>query len=339
MLSLLGGLPRFYGECMAIQASVIVPVYNGEETIVQCVESALKQNFEGEYEVIVVNDGSTDQTEARVKKSKDVKLISQPNKGPAAARNRGALEAKGEFIVFMDDDCAAEKDWLREMLKPFADQEVVGVQGRYKNAQKEFIAQLIQLEIEERYEKLKKQKYVDHIGTYSAAYRRETFLAVKGFDEKFPIASGEDIDLSYRLAERGHKLVFNWNAIVWHQHPVSVLHYYQVKFWRAYWRVRMYSKHKQKIMQDSYTSQNVKLQIGLCYVFFVGLGGLFFTSKARFIVVLTALAWVVSILKFWRFALRKRPLVGIISPVFLALRTFVFAAGFAYGVFREVLLK
>jgi len=328
---------------MAMKASVVIPVYNGAETIADCVRSALPQaqDFQGEYEVIVVNDGSTDGTEKIVQglAKGNVKLITQDNKGPAAARNHGAKEAKGEFIVFMDDDCVAEKNWLTEMLRPFEDHEVVGVQGRYKNGQKEFIAQLIQLEIEERYEKLRRQKYVDHIGTYSAAYRRETFLAVKGFDEKFPIASGEDIDLSYRLAGKGHKMVFNWDAIVWHQHPTSVEHYYQVKFWRAYWRVRMYAKHKEKIMQDSYTSQNVKLQIGLCYVFFAGLLGLLITPKAGFIVVLTALAWGLSILKFWAFALRKRPLIGLLSPFFLALRTFVFAAGFAYGFLREGVLK
>ncbi len=325
---------------MGVRASVVIPVYNGAETIRACVESALKQDFPEGFEVIVVNDGSTDATEEIVKGfGSNVKLISQANRGPAAARNAGAKAAKGAFVVFMDDDCEAEKDWLAEMLKPFADPGVVGVQGRYKNGQQELIAQLIQLEIEERYEKLRQQQFVDHIGTYSAAYRREVFLAVGGFDEKFPIASGEDIDLSYRLSERGHQLVFTWNAIVWHQHPVDVLHYFKVKFGRAYWRVRMYRKHKQKIMQDSYTSQNVKLQIGLCYVFFLGLVGLFFTHKAAYILVLTGLAWGLSILKFWVFALQRKPLIGLISPVFLAARTVVFAAGFAYGLLREWVLK
>ena len=322
------------------KASVIIPVYNGADTVGACIESALKQDFKEAYEVLVVNDGSTDQTEEIVKGfGKRVKLISQPNQGPAAARNAGARAAQGGFIVFMDDDCEAERGWLREMLRPFANPEVVGVQGRYKNGQRELVARLIQLEIGEGYEKLRSQAFVDHIGTYAAAYRRGVFLEMGGFDKKFPIASGEDIDLSYRLAEKGHKLVFDWDAVVWHQHPASLLHYFKVKFWRAYWRVRMYSKHKQKIMQDSYTSQNVKLQIGLFYLFLLGLLGLFFTRKAGFIVVLTALAWVVSILKFWLFALARDPLVGLITPVFLALRTAVFGAGFAYGVLKEVLLK
>src|SRR3989338_202880 len=324
---------------MGLQASVIIPVYNGAETIAACIDSALKQDFKSRYEVIVVDDGSTDRTGEIVKCfGRKVKLISQKNRGPAAARNAGARAAKGEFIVFMDDDCQADKHWLAEMLWPFESPEGVGVQGRYKNRQREIVARLIHLEIAERYEKLRQQRFVDHIGTYSAAYRRETFLKCKGFDEKFSIASGEDIDLSYRLAEKGFKLVFNWNAVVWHQHPTSAWHYFKVKFWRAYWRVRMYKKHKRKIVQDSYTSQNVKLQIGLFYVFLIGLAGLFFTQKALIVVALTALAWFLSITKFWAYALGKDPLVGLITPLFLAIRTLVFGVGFAYGVLREGVL-
>ncbi|HIH15848.1 MAG TPA: glycosyltransferase family 2 protein, partial [Candidatus Diapherotrites archaeon] len=126
---------------MGLQASVIIPVYNGAETIAACIDSALKQDFKSRYEVIVVDDGSTDQTGEIVEGfGRKVKLISQKNRGPAAARNAGARAAKGEFIVFMDDDCQADKNWLAEMLWPFESPEVVGVQGRYKNRQREIVA-------------------------------------------------------------------------------------------------------------------------------------------------------------------------------------------------------
>jgi glycosyltransferase involved in cell wall biosynthesis len=85
--------------------SVIVPAYNAESTIGKCLDALERQNIpRDEYEVIVVDDGSTDNMPGIVKRF-PVKYISQQNKGPASARNRGAGEAKGEIILFTDSDC------------------------------------------------------------------------------------------------------------------------------------------------------------------------------------------------------------------------------------------
>jgi glycosyltransferase involved in cell wall biosynthesis len=91
--------------------SVIVPVFNGEATIERCIQSITNQSC-GDFEIIVVDDGSTDDTRKRVAALLDsrIKLISRPaNLGPAACRNAGLAAARGEFVVFMDAD-----DWLDE---------------------------------------------------------------------------------------------------------------------------------------------------------------------------------------------------------------------------------
>ncbi|MBC8228413.1 glycosyltransferase family 2 protein, partial [bacterium] len=132
--------------------SVVIPAYNAEKEIPSCLDSLLNQTFPKEQcEIIVVNDGSTDGTEKIVRKYDGVKIITQANQGPAAARNNGVSESKGDIIVFTDSDCVPEEDWLEEMLKPFNDTEVVGVQGAYKTKQKEVVARFAQIEIEERY--------------------------------------------------------------------------------------------------------------------------------------------------------------------------------------------
>ncbi len=245
-----------------MNASVIIPVFNEGKTIQQCIESLINQKFSGSYEIIIVDDGSTDKTSQIVKKFRNnVKYLFQKNKGPATARNTGAKNAKFEILIFIDADCIADEKWLSEMVNPFENKEIAGVQGRYKTKQKSLTARFVQIEIEERYEKMKKHENIDFIGSYSAAYRKEIFKSAGGFDESFPSASGEDPELSYKLAKAGEKLIFNENAIVYHKHPEKLLKYLQTKFFRAYWRVLLYSRHKDKMINDSYTPQMLKFQI------------------------------------------------------------------------------
>lgn len=111
------------------------------------------------------------------------------------------------------------------MIKPFENKDIVGVQGRYKTKQSEIVAKFAQYEIEERYERMRRSRYIDFIGSYSAAYKRGVFLSEGGFDESYPIASGEDPDLSFRLASKGYKMVLNNRALVYHHHPDSLYTY------------------------------------------------------------------------------------------------------------------
>jgi glycosyltransferase involved in cell wall biosynthesis len=302
-----------------MKVSVIVPTYNSQATIKSCLDSLSNQKFEGEYEIIVVDDASTDATASAVS-DYPVELLKQDHMGPAAARNLGAKNAGGEILLFTDADCTPEVDWIEKMCTPFEDEQVVGVQGAYKTRQKELVARFVQYEIEERYEIMSKEAQIDFIGSYSAAYRKNVFLGVGGFDTDFPIASGEDTDLSYRLSSTGHKMVFAPDAIVYHEHPTGIVNYLKMKFYRAYWRVNLYRKTPQKTLKDTYTPQVLKLQIALFYLFVISL----FSIIAALLFALTTLplAWQVF---------RKDKLVGILTPIFVALRTAAFGAGLIYG--------
>lgn len=319
-----------------MKASLIVPAYNSASTIGECIESLLGQRG-AEFEVIIVDDGSTDNTRETVEKY-PVRLLTQEHRGPAVARNFGARNAAGEILVFTDADCVADENWLAEMLKPFENPEIVGAQGRYKTRQLSLMARFAQYEIEDRYDRMAKHEYIDFIGSYSAAYRKEIFLKEKGFDESYPIASGEDPDLSFRLADKGYKMVFNSNAIVYHYHPDTLGRYLKQKFYRAYWRVAMYRKNPEKAVRDSYTPQALKVQLGFFYLLVFSL---IYAIVARY--------WVIAILSFFLFFLVSLPLslailnkdkvVGIFAPFLIMLRDAALGMGMVYGIFGSHKVK
>ncbi|MCX6799370.1 MAG: glycosyltransferase [Candidatus Diapherotrites archaeon] len=319
-----------------MKASVIIPAFNAEKTLRQCLESTERQEFRGEFEIIVVDDGSTDSTIRIAGEFKKVRVVKQKHAGPAVGRDNGAKHAKGGIIIFVDSDCIADKNWLAEMLAPFGNKEVAGVQGIYKCRQKELIARMTQLEIEERYIKMAKSKYIDFIGSYSAGYRKSVFEEMKGFDTSFPMASGEDTDLSFRIHAAGYKMVFNKKAFVYHTHPTTLKKYLKVKFYRAFWRTKIYKKHMKKMAGDSYTSQVMKAQIALFYLLALALlatpllpGTLFYAGGIF-------LLFILSTIPFALWAARRDSSVAAAAPFLTVLRTAAFCTGFACGTIKQV---
>jgi lipopolysaccharide/colanic/teichoic acid biosynthesis glycosyltransferase/glycosyltransferase involved in cell wall biosynthesis len=315
-----------------VRFSVIVPSFNSRETIASCLEALLHQSVPpGEYEIIVVDDGSTDGTEEIVR-GYDVTYLPQPHRGPAAARNLGVAQAGGDIVLLTDADCVPAADWIEKMSLPFEDDEIVGVKGVYRTRQQELMARFIQLEYEDKYKRMRKHRFIDFIDTYSAGYRRDVLLTNDGFDSGFPGASVEDQELSFRLAKRGYKMVFQPEAVVYHHHAADLTSYIRKKFRIGYWKVRVHVRHPQKIVNDSHTPQVLKIQVGLMPVLIatllLSIGGMlpwgaFGTALAVF--GLTALPFCI------RVAVRDRA-VGILSPLLLLARAGALAAGLAVGV-------
>lgn len=258
-----------------LRISVIIPAYNAEDTIEKCLNAISHQTFpRKDYEIVVVDDGSLDNTKDIIGKFPDIFYIWQSNKGPSAARNAGAQKARGEIIVYTDSDCIAKPDWLEKMIKPFDDPEVIGAKGTYLTQQKELLARFAQKEFEERYRVLAQHKYIDFVDSYSAAFRKKEFLDVGGFDTQFSVANNEDVELSYKLAAKGYKMVFVPDAVVYHTHSSDLFAYLRVKFSRAYWRMLVYKRFPNKAMRDTYTPLTLKIEFFLTLFIFVSFLGM-----------------------------------------------------------------
>jgi len=322
--------------------SVIIPVYNSEHSIGACLESLKRQTISRDkYEIIVVDDGSTDKT-AGVVKSFDVRYIYQRNQGPAAARNSGVKVAKGDIVLFIDADCRATENWIEEMVRPFNNPDIAGVKGVYRTEQSDLIARFVQIEYEQKYERMKKIPYIDFIDTYSAGFRRDIFLKYGGYDTSFPTASVEDQEFSFRLAKDGHKMVFQPSGVVYHLHPNNLKRYFRRKFYVAYWKILVLKKHPGKFGSDSHTPQSLKVQILLTYMIAASLMVIPVNRVFLLPTLFGLLFFLLSTLPLISFALKKDGEVAVWTPALLFLRSFAFCTGLIsgiFGVYRTILKR
>ena len=233
--------------------TIIIPAYNCCKTILQTIEAVKKQEGLIEPpEIIIVDDGSNDKTLEVLNQIKDIKVLSQHNSGPASARNNGAKASTGDILVFTDSDTVPHKDWLKNLTEPFENPDIVATTGTYsiENCESK-LASLIQYEIENKHSKY--NDYVAFGGSYNLAIRRDLFFSIGGFNEEYKSASSEDVDISYKILNRGYKIKFVKSAIVGHFHPESLIKYLKTQFKHGFWRAKLYYDHPNKLTGDDYT--------------------------------------------------------------------------------------
>jgi cellulose synthase/poly-beta-1,6-N-acetylglucosamine synthase-like glycosyltransferase len=214
--------------------SIIIPVYNCEDTVGKCLESLIQ--LEGnDYEIIMMNDGSTDRTCGICDSFPGVQVVTLDNGGPSRARNKGVELARGEFVVFTDGDCIVERDWLGELRKGFDAPDVAGVGGDQispddetpTGRQVQDFLKLIGF-AGDYVKNCAVATETDHNPTCNVMYRKSVLKEVGGFDEA--IWPGEDVELDLKIKRAGYRLIFN---------PEAVVRHYRTKTYAAYARMMM----------------------------------------------------------------------------------------------------
>ena len=205
--------------------SVVVCTYNGSRTIRDTLD-ALENLDYPDYEVIVVDDGSTDSS-ATIAGLYPVRVIRTPNRGLSAARNTGMEAATGSIVAYTDDDAYPDQHWLKYLAWTFLTTNYVGVGGpNIPPPGDGKIAESVAHSPGGPVHVLLSAQEAEHIPGCNCAFHRDAMLAIGGFDPIFRSA-GDDVDLCWRLMERGWKLGFNPAAMVWHHRRNSV---------RTYWK-------------------------------------------------------------------------------------------------------
>jgi len=205
--------------------TVVVCSYNGARTIRDTMEGLRRLDYP-DYEVIVVNDGSTDATPAIVAEYPFARLISTPNRGLSAARNTGWQEASGEIVAYIDDDAYPDPHWLQFLAWRFMTGDWVGVGGPNIAPPGDGpIADCVANAPGGPVHVLISDLEAEHIPGCNMAFRREALAAVGGFDVRYR-AAGDDVDLCWRLQERGGRIGFHAGAMDWHHRRNSLRMYW-----------------------------------------------------------------------------------------------------------------
>ena len=314
------------------RVSVIVPAFNAAQTLAQCLTALGAQTFErGEYEILLVDDGSADNTAEVAARFPQVRVICAQHRGAAAARNLGAREACGELLLFTDADCEPTAQWINTLCAVFTKARVVGAKGTYNTRQRELVARFVQLEYEEKYAWMRRSETIDFVDTYSAAYRRDVFLANNGFDESFPTASVEDQEFSFRLAEQGHMMAFVPDAVVYHRHPATLAAYARRKFRIGYWKVLVHRRHPGKMLGDTHTPPTLKIQMGLWLLFVATAIAALFAPALWLLAGVLAAGFVVSAIPLIVFIARRDAPIALVAPPLILLRAAALSAGWVAG--------
>ena len=199
----------------APKMSVVICAYNAERTMQACLASLRTLRYPS-YEVIVVNDGSTDATLDIAQRFPDVRIISQENKGLSVARNVGIEAATGEIVAFTDSDCVVDPDWLTYLSYSFANGGFVAVGGpNLPPPEESRTAACVASSPGGPTHVLLNDQVAEHIPGCNMAFRRDVLTCIGGFDPVFR-AAGDDVDLCWRLQNDGHVIGFSAAAMVWH---------------------------------------------------------------------------------------------------------------------------
>ncbi len=314
-------------------ASVIVPAYNAADTLGACLQALSAQTVPRErFEVIVVDDGSTDET-AAIAEGAGARVVRIPHAGPAAARNAGAQAARAPILLFTDADCEPGPTWVETMLRAFSDLRIAGAKGSYRTRQRGLLPRLVQAEYEEKYARLARQEAIDFVDTYSAGYRRDVFLANRGFDPVFSVPSVEDQELSFRLSRKGYRLIFLPEAWVWHRHDRNLGEYFRRKFGIGYWKALLLRRHPERAVYDSHTPALLRWQIALLALAIAGAGAAGVWHPLWPLPCLGLGGFLLSTAPFVA-RLRRDPALALAAPALLALRALALGLGLLWGFVR-----
>ncbi len=203
------------------KVSVVVATYNGARTLKACLDSLTRLNYP-DYEVIVIDDGSTDATPEIAQRYKGFHYLRQANHGLSVARNSGIAASIGEIIAFTDSDCRADEDWLSYLVSDLIEHGFHGIGGHnFLPPDDSPIAAAVMASPGGPAHVMLTDLEAEHIPGCNMAFYKWALQEIGGFDPVFRKA-GDDVDVCWRLLEHGYRIGFSAAGFVWHYRRSSV---------------------------------------------------------------------------------------------------------------------
>jgi glycosyltransferase involved in cell wall biosynthesis len=210
--------------------SVVIPTYNRLDMLVRVLDALEQQLDAPSFEVIVINDGSRDDTDRVMSQRQGITFRTQPNGGPGRARNYGVTLATGRFVIFIGDDTVPESRFLAEHARIHSASgndplmACLGYTGWPRGERvTAFMDYINDYGLQFGYKLIRDGEVVPYNFFYTSNISIDRrLLAEHPFDTTFPSAAWEDIELAYRLDALGLKIRYNAHAVTRHYHPMDI---------------------------------------------------------------------------------------------------------------------
>ncbi len=319
-------MPRF---------SVIIPIYNRPDEIVELLDSLTLQSQKDNIEVILVEDGSDRPCEEEIKcyfNELDLKYLVQENGGPGSARNRGAKEAKGEYLIFFDSDCIIPADYFK-IVNAHLPKEGLDMFGGpdkehsfFTPVQKAISYSMTSFITTGGIRGSKENMDRFYPRSFNMGIKRDMFQKLNGFSD---MRFGEDLDLSMRAFEQDISVGLIIEASVYHKRRTNFRAFYKQVFNSGVARINLTLRHK----------NTLKLVHFLPAIFTIGyplllLAGLFIHSAFIY------LFFAFPIIIFTESLMKMKSInVALLSIVASTIQSFGYGSGFIYAFWKRIILK
>jgi cellulose synthase/poly-beta-1,6-N-acetylglucosamine synthase-like glycosyltransferase len=238
------------------KVSIIVASYNNQDTIGECLQALLAQDYPKDHFEVIVMDGVSKDNTIKIAEQYPVKVISIRLNCPAAY-NYAFITAAYPVLGFVDSDAKVEATWLKKLVPHLTEPNVAGVSGSIDtwNTGNPW-ARSIGYELKTRYQRI--GKYTGRIATMNLLLKKEVIAEVGGWDEKLP--SQYDTDFGFRMASKGYKIAYEPNAVCYHYNRPTLKAYYKQQLQYGKNTLKLYFKHGHLAKGDEITDVGMNIQ-------------------------------------------------------------------------------
>lgn len=326
--------------------SVIIPTYNRIDEIIDLIHSLESQTLaKGYFEIIIVDDGSTDGTEEWILTFKEratlnLHFFKQSHKGPGAARNKGIHKGSGQIFVFIDSDCIVPPDWLSQIKNSFDEDPSIRAFGGRDDASNDFSPLLKAINYSmnsfistggmRRGEKKRLAKFYPR--SFNMGVHREIVQQIGGFGE---LRHGQDIEYSHRIIKSGAKVIYIPEAVVYHKRRTSLIKFFKQVFnWGAA-RINLY-----KVDTTMLEPLHFMPAVATWFIVLVTFFAFLFNPIYQIWKISISLALSVLILSGVDAAIRWKSIsTGLLVPIVMGLQITGYGLGFTCALIRRVIFN